>query len=193
MMNTAQQDSQQNEETFIEKQRTKVKSRVVKLDSGKRLSVNDCKNFNVYLVEGQIEIKRPGMAEMMMRSTAKLKNDELVFNDADRDIYALCSIECKFLLVPKNEVIKNSKEEPSKKIVSRSQVQAEEPTTIEISIYDLDRPYEDTVVISPEETKEIKNKNEELNQQNEEINTQKEELTIQRDKLSLKNKSIKMV
>ena len=135
---------------------SKNKTSVFELPPGQKLSVSDCVGFNIYLVAGKAELTRRGMADQLIESSQNWNPKNCIFAPDERGSYIRSSEVCQILMLKRddkvtdkyNKVGKNNPQNTSGKILTDK--------VVEVSIYDLDRPYDDTVIITKEESDKIK-------------------------------------
>lgn len=163
--------SGQQTDIWANKAEATKKANVIDVPEGDILRASDYAGLSVFLIAGKAEIHRPGLVTMTIQSNGKWNAKESIFTQTDRDIYVRCSIASQFLILEQKEkyvnkytkdVIKSerlysqvrkvndNKNQINKAPATKQENRKLKADTIEVSIYDLDRPYEDTIELPPE-------------------------------------------
>lgn len=162
----------------IDAKKARVKARVIELEQGEKLVARDYSGCHVYLTSGDAELHRPGLIIQLLKSNNKWQANDNVFNNGAHDSYVRCNSKCQFMVLPKKDANENGNVINSERLfthdingenkketrddlrintiinysdnnISKSQ------NLVEVSIYDLDKEYEDTVELPPEVNAEL--------------------------------------
>ena len=142
-------------------------AKVVELASGTQIFAREYNNFNVYVVSGEAELVRRGMVNQILISNGQWNEKETIFDNCEGDAYIRATTNGQLLVLPKvrnNTIQFHSNMVKSERLFTQdtnkknavNNAENLSKNTIEVSIYDLDKAYEDTVIISPKASAEIK-------------------------------------
>lgn len=133
-------------------------AKIVNVSKGKKFTAKICQDYKVYLLNGELIVKQKGMIYIIIKNKGEFDISKSIFNENDIDGCVYCNSECQLLLLPRVKLKKSSVYTKQVKfneniLVSHQNIKDDNSSegVINVSFYNLDRSYVDTVELTPED------------------------------------------